>query len=88
MQKISSSHLFILEIQSILETYDQTGHTHFWQYPKCFDQLLIYVDLYENAKLAISLICTAKNILPHISGTKFFQNIGFVRKNNEYQFSL
>ena len=88
MQKISSSHLFILEIQSILETYDQTGHTHFWQYPKCFDQLLIYVDLYENAKLAISLICTAKYILPHISGTKFFPNMGFVRKNNEYQFSL
>ena len=30
MQKISSFHQFILEIQPILESCDQTGHTHFW----------------------------------------------------------
>ena len=31
--KISSFHQFILEIQSILESCDQTGHTHFWSRP-------------------------------------------------------
>ena len=30
MQKNSSVHLFIRELQSILECRDQTGHTHFW----------------------------------------------------------
>ena len=30
-KKISSSHQFILEIQSILESCDQTGHTYFHQ---------------------------------------------------------
>ena len=30
MQKISSFHQFILEIQPILESCDLTGHTHFW----------------------------------------------------------
>ena len=33
MQKISSYHLFILEIQWILESCDQLGHTHFWPCP-------------------------------------------------------
>ena len=32
-QKISSFHLLILEIQSILESCDQTRHTHFWPCP-------------------------------------------------------
>ena len=30
MQKISSFHQFILEIQPILESCNLTGHTHFW----------------------------------------------------------
>ena len=30
MKKISSFHQFILEIQSISESWDQTDHTHFW----------------------------------------------------------
>ena len=33
IQKISSFHQFILQIQPILESHDQTGHTHFWPYP-------------------------------------------------------
>ena len=33
MQKISSFHLLIVGIQSILEPCDQTGHTHFWPWP-------------------------------------------------------
>ena len=33
MQKISSFHKFILKKQLILESHDQTGHTHFWPYP-------------------------------------------------------
>ena len=45
MQKISSFNRFILEIQPILESCVQTGHTQ-----KIFDQLLIYVNLYKHAK--------------------------------------
>ena len=33
IQKISSFHKFILKKQLILESHDQTGHTHFWPYP-------------------------------------------------------
>ena len=51
-KKISSFHQFTLEIQSILESCDQTGHTY-------FDQLIIYVNLYQHGKnQAISLICS------------------------------
>ena len=47
MQKVTLFYLFILEIQSILET-----HTN-------FDQLLITMNLYLNAKnQTISLICS------------------------------
>ena len=40
------------KIQPVLESCDQTGHTHFWPYPpkKNFYQLLIYVNLYQQAK--------------------------------------
>ena len=52
MKKITLFHLFTFEIQSILEFHDQTVHTHFWQMPtqKIFDQLLIFVILYQHAK--------------------------------------
>ena len=30
MQKISLFHLFILQIESILESHHMTGHIHFW----------------------------------------------------------
>ena len=33
MQKISSFHQFFLETQPILESCDQTDHTHFWPRP-------------------------------------------------------
>ena len=33
MQKISSFHQFILEIQPVLESCNQTSHTHFWPCP-------------------------------------------------------
>ena len=33
MQKIRLFHLFSFEIQLILESQDQTGHTHFWPCP-------------------------------------------------------
>ena len=33
VQKIQLFHLFSFEIQSILESHDQTGHNHFWPYP-------------------------------------------------------
>ena len=52
MQKISSFHLFILEIESILESWDKIGHTPFVTMAnhKDFDQLLIFVNLYQHAK--------------------------------------
>ena len=53
MQKVSLLHQFILKIQSILESCDQTGHTQTF-----FDQLFIYVNLYQHLKnQAILLIC-------------------------------
>ena len=37
---------------SMLESRDQTGHIHFWLCPpkKFFDQLLIFVNLYQHAE--------------------------------------
>ena len=34
MQKISLFHVFTFEIESILHFHDQTGHAHFWWYPR------------------------------------------------------
>ena len=45
MQKSSLFHQFIIEIQSILESCDQTGHTQTF-----FDHLFIYVNLYQHVK--------------------------------------
>ena len=52
MQKLSIFHLFIFEIQSILDSRVQNGQTHFWPCPsKNFYQLLIFVSLYQHAKV-------------------------------------
>ena len=59
MLQMSSFHQLILEIQSILESYDQAGHTHPLTVPTptFFDQLLTYVNLCQHVKnQAISLI--------------------------------
>ena len=47
-QSIKKSHLFIIELQSILASRDQTGDTHFLIMldHKSFEQLLIFVNLY------------------------------------------
>ena len=61
MQNISLFNQLILEIQSILEYCDQTRNAHFltMSTPKIFNQLLIYVNLYQHAKnQAILLICS------------------------------
>ena len=52
MKKIILFHLFIFDIQLNLESRDQTSHTPFWQIPtqKIFDQLLIFVMMYQHAK--------------------------------------
>ena len=52
MQKISIFHLFNFEIQSILESHDQTGHAHFWLYPPKkllinFYFMLICINIYK-----------------------------------------
>ena len=52
MQHIISFHFFVFEIQSTSGSHDQTGNAHFLTMPiqKLFDQLLIYVNLYQHAK--------------------------------------
>ena len=67
MQKMSSFHPFILEVQSILESCDQIDHTFLTFFttptPEFFDQLLIYVNLYQHEKnQAISPICSGDMI--------------------------
>ena len=78
MQKISLFHLFISEIQSILESHDQTGNTQ-----NIFDQLLNLMNLYQHSKNeAILSICSGEivdlkilksdwSILAYILGTIF-----------------
>ena len=99
MQNISSSHQSILEVQSISESCDQTDHTHFLTIStqQIFDQLLIYVNLYQHAKKSgyfIDLFCRygwlknpaiwlAENILVHISGTKILLKMGFVVEHSK-----
>ena len=87
-RKISSFHLFILEIQSILESCDQTGHAHFWLCsPKHFSSTFILCECISTSKKSDCFIdllwrydwlknptmWLAKNILVQISGTKVFQ---------------
>ena len=52
MQKINLFHPSIFVIQSILECSDRTNHTHIWPWTpqKFFDQLLIFLNPYQNAK--------------------------------------
>ena len=99
MQKISSFHPFFLEIQPILESRDQTGHSHFWprQSKTFFDQLLIYVNLYQHAKksgyftdlfwrygwLKNIAIWLADNILTHIWRTKISPNMESVQERSK-----
>ena len=60
MQKISSFHHFILEVESTLESHDQNWPGSFLNMPpkNIFYQLLAYVNLYKHAQnQAISFIC-------------------------------
>ena len=91
MQKIKF-HQFILEIQSIWESCDQTGDTQ-----TVFDQLFIYMNLYQHVEitgyftdlfwrygwLKNPAIWLAENILCSISGTKIFPNMQFVQEHSE-----
>ena len=77
-------------------------HRPDWSHPlftmpnqKMFDQLLIFVNLYQHAKnYTVSSICVgemvdfnpgiwlAETILAYISGTRFFPNIWFVKERS------
>ena len=52
MQKINLLHLFISKIQSVLDSHDQNSQNQFLSMPtkKIFDQLLVFVNLYQHAK--------------------------------------
>ena len=59
-KKISLFHLFVLEIQSILESLQATPMPN----QKFFDQLLILVNLYQHVKnQAVSLICSGDMVV-------------------------
>ena len=58
LQKISSIHQFITEIQQILESHDLKWHNYFPAEPHTpifFKQLLISMNLYQHPKYHISL---------------------------------
>ena len=76
MRKISSFHLFILEIQPILESRDQTGHTHLAM-PKIrlFHWFVLRYNWLENPAIWL-----AENILACISWTKISPNMEFVQE--------
>ena len=76
MQKISSFHQFILEIQPILESRDQTGHTHLAM-PKIrlFHWFVLRYNWLENPAIWL-----AENILACISWTKISPNMEFVQE--------
>ena len=98
MQKISSFHQFILEIQPILESRDQTGHTHsghanpkfFWstfnsyEFASTYKKSGYFIDLFwRYGWLKNPAIWLAENILVHISGTRIFPNMGFVQEHSK-----
>ena len=59
MEKISSFHPFILEILTVVLRPDWPHPSLAMPIENIFDQLLIYVNLYQHAKnQAISLICS------------------------------
>ena len=60
MQKISSFHQFILEMQSYSPMTRLATPIFDHAHSKIFDQLLVYVNCCQNGKYqAISLICSA-----------------------------
>ena len=93
MQTISLLHQLFLEIQSILESRDQIGHTHFWPCPikKLFNQLVStcknwgrFIDLlWRNAWFKNLAIGMAESILACISETTFFPNRRSVQEYNK-----
>ena len=64
MQKISLFHQFI-EIQQILEPYDQKGHIHFLGMPTLifFNQFLIFLNFYQHAKNSAILSFSSRDII-------------------------
>ena len=87
MQNISQFHLFILQIQSILESRDQIGHTHFltMSIQKFLISLWFLSICISMQKMTLPLIFVnsaiwlAESILVNISGTRFFPKTGLCR---------
>ena len=95
MQKISSFHLFILEIQAILESRHKIGHTHSWpsstrkfqinpcEFVSTWKKLGRLMNLFQqNSWFKNHAIWLAKSISAYISVTRFLPNIGFVQQHN------
>ena len=100
MQKIGLFHLFT-EIQSSLDSQDQTGLIHFWPCltKKKINKLIFLMNLYQYTKtsgyfMALTRGCNwfknpviwlAECILVYISWTRFFPNMGFAQEYNKQQ---
>ena len=80
MPKISLFHLFILQIESILESHHMTGHIHFWLHQALnFQRLFNLHEFVPACKKSVNswdrvnhAIWLAESILAYISGTRFF----------------
>ena len=78
---------FILSIHSwdtVLESRDQTGYTHLCEFISTSKKSGYFIDLFwRSGWLENPAIWLAENILAHISGTKIFQNMGFVQEHSK-----
>ena len=97
MQKISSFRQFIHEIQAVVESYDQAGHTHFrpthpnfWstfnlcKFVSTCKQSGYFIDLFWRYGWSKNpAIWLAENILAHVSGTEIFSKMWFVQEHRK-----
>ena len=90
MQKISSFHLLILEMQSLQESYNHAHMKIFWstfnlcEFVSTCKKSGYFIDLFwRYGWLKNPAIWLAENILAHISGTKIFPNMGFVQEHSK-----
>ena len=85
MQKISSFHQFILEIQSIFLWSDWPDQFLMTPIQKFYEQLLIYVNLYQHEKNhAISLICSGDMLIKKSCTLTGWKHLGSYLRNKNF----
>ena len=59
VQKISYFHLFVFELQSIFESRDQTGYTHFWlRSPQKFSITFYFTWICTRMQISVNSTCS------------------------------